>query len=100
MEILQKLIGQGNDYTTACLLDYPYFKDNYKLIAIDLSKQQTLDDSPKATEQHNFTGNLDWAEGAWMVFVLKEVKKDILDFSQRTVRVLWMCYVNVISIRG
>ena len=83
MEILQKLIGQGNDYRTACLLDYPYFKENYKLIAIDLSKQQTLDDSPTAIQQVNFTENLDRAEGAWMVFVLKEVKKDILDFSQR-----------------
>ena len=26
--------GQGNDYTTGCLLDYPYFKEHYKLIAI------------------------------------------------------------------
>ena len=32
--------GQGDDYTTGCLLDYPYFKDNYKMIAVDLSKQQ------------------------------------------------------------
>ena len=32
--------GQGDDYTTVCLLDYPYFKKFYKLIAIDLSKQQ------------------------------------------------------------
>ena len=32
------MIGQGDDYTTGCLLDYPYFKENYKLIAIDLSK--------------------------------------------------------------
>ena len=31
--------GQGNDYTTGCLLDYPYFKDHYKMIAIDLNKQ-------------------------------------------------------------
>ena len=30
--------GQGDDYTTGCLLDYSYFKENYKLIAIDLSK--------------------------------------------------------------
>ena len=30
--------GKGDDYTTGCLLDYPYFKDNYKMIAIDLSK--------------------------------------------------------------
>ena len=35
-------IGQGYDYTTGCLLDYSYFKENYKLIAIDLSKQQEL----------------------------------------------------------
>ena len=32
--------GQAGDYTTGCLLDYPYFKENYKMIAIDLSKQQ------------------------------------------------------------
>ena len=34
--------GQGDDYTTGCLLDYPYFKKYYKLIAIDLSKRQKL----------------------------------------------------------
>ena len=52
-------IGQGDDCTTVCLLDYPYFKENYKLIAIDLSKQQPLDTDPKAVQQINFTGNLD-----------------------------------------
>ena len=36
-------IGQGDDYTTGCLLDYTYFKKYYKMIAIDLSKQQVLD---------------------------------------------------------
>ena len=35
--------GQSDDYTAGCLLDYPYFKEYYKLIAIDLSKQQKLD---------------------------------------------------------
>ena len=35
--------GHKDDYITGCLLDYPYFKKQYKLIAIDLSKQQTLD---------------------------------------------------------
>ena len=35
--------GQGDVYTTCCLLDYSYFKYNYKMIAIDLSKQQALD---------------------------------------------------------
>ena len=40
--------GQGDDYTTGCLLDYPYFKENHKMIATDLSKQQSLDADPKA----------------------------------------------------
>ena len=35
--------GKGDDYTTGCLLDYPYFKENYKMIAIDLSSQNELD---------------------------------------------------------
>ena len=48
-----------NDYTTGCLLDYPYFKEHCKLIAIDLSKQQKLDADPKPMQQINFTGNLE-----------------------------------------
>ena len=45
---IQKIAtGQGDDYTTGCLLDYNYFKDYYKIIAIDFSKQQTLDADPK-----------------------------------------------------
>ena len=40
--------GQGDDYATGCLLDYPYFKDRYKVIAIHLSKQQALDADPTA----------------------------------------------------
>ena len=51
--------GQGDDYITGCLLDYSYFKDTYKMIAIDLSKQQGLDADPKAIQQINFTENLD-----------------------------------------
>ena len=44
---------------TGCLLDYSYFKENYKMIAIDLSKQQTLDADPRAIQQINFTSDLD-----------------------------------------
>ena len=44
-------IGKEDGYTTGCLLDYPYFKDSYKLIAVDLSKQQILDSNPRAVEQ-------------------------------------------------
>ena len=50
--------GQGDDYTTGCLLDYNYFNKQYKMIAIDLSKQQALDADQKAIQQINFTGNL------------------------------------------
>ena len=42
--------GQGSDYTAGCLLDYPYFKDHYKMMAIDLSKQQALDADFKAIQ--------------------------------------------------
>ena len=52
-------MGQGDDYTTRCLLDCPYFKENYKMIAIDLIKQQELDADPRAIQQINFTANLD-----------------------------------------
>ena len=47
--------GQGDDYTTGCLLDYPYFMDTYKMIAVDLIKQQALDADPRAIQQINFT---------------------------------------------
>ena len=43
-------IGQEDDWTTCCLLDYSYFQENYILLAIDLSKQQALDADPKAIE--------------------------------------------------
>ena len=51
--------GQGDDYTTDCLLDYSYFADTYKMIAVDLSKQQALDADPRAIQQINFTANLE-----------------------------------------
>ena len=54
--------GQGDDYTTSCLLNYAYFKENYQMIVLDLSKQQVLDADPKVIQQINFTANLDRAE--------------------------------------
>ena len=44
--IRKTTIGQEDDYTTGCLLDYTYFKKYYKMIAVDLSKQQSLDADP------------------------------------------------------
>ena len=71
--------GQGDDYTTGCLLDYPYFKNYYKMIAIDLSKQQALDSDPKAIQLINFIENLHPA-GNTTFFIIEEVKETILDF--------------------
>ena len=89
MKTLKKIAtGQGDGYTTDCLLDYPYFKDNYKLVAIDLNNQQALDANPRAIQQINFTANLDRAAGATMFFITEEAKETVLDFSQGTVKVL------------
>ena len=80
--------GQGDDYTTGCLLDYPYFMDTYKMIAVDLGKQQALDADPRAVQQINFTANLDRAGNTRVYFILEEAKETVLDFSQETVKVL------------
>ena len=65
--------GQGDDYTTGCLLDYTYFK-KYKIIAIDVSKQQVLDADPKPIQQINFTANLDRNGNTRFYFILEEAK--------------------------
>ena len=79
--------GKGNDYTPGCLLDYPYFKKYYRLIAIDLSKQQKLDADPTSTQQVNFTRNLDKAECSPIFFIIVKSKEKVLEFSKGTVKV-------------
>ena len=71
-ENMQNATGHEDDYTTGCSLSYLYFKEDYTMVAINLSKQQSLDADP--------IGKLDQAEGAWVVFILEEVKETILDF--------------------
>ena len=80
--------GQGDDYTTGCLLDYSYFKENYKIIAVDLSRQNELDADPRAIQQINFTANLDRAGNTTMFFIIEEAKETVFEFSQRTLKVL------------
>ena len=80
--------GRGDDYTTGCLLDYSYFKENYKMIAIDLSKQQVLDADPRAIQQINFTANLEREGKTTMFFIIEEAKETVFEFSQGTVKVL------------
>ena len=57
-EIRKISTGQGDDYTTGCLLDFAYFEKNYRLIAADLSKQKALDADPRAIQQIIFTGKI------------------------------------------
>ena len=88
-ENIRKIVaGQGDDYITGCLLDYPYFMDTYNTIAVDLHKQQALDADPRAIQQINLTANLDRAGNTRFYFILEEAKETILDFSQGTVKVL------------
>ena len=81
------LISQGDDSTTGCLLDYTYFKNYYKMITIDLSKQQILGADPKAIPQINFTANLD-RPNTRFCFILEEAKETVFEFSQGTAKVL------------
>ena len=60
------------------MLDYPYFKRYFKLIAKDWSKQRKLDPDPKEIQQINFTGNLDKAKGSKMSFNNEEAKETVL----------------------
>ena len=88
-ENLRKIAtGQGDDYTTGSLLDYTCFKDGYKMIVVDLSKQQALDADARSFQQINFTANLDREGNARIYFILEEAKETILNFSQGIVKVL------------
>ena len=69
-------ISRNNEYTTGNLLDYDYFKKYYKLIAIDLSKQQVLQENEDLIQQINFIGRLEEASN---VFIIIGKKKKILD---------------------
>ena len=66
--------GQCDDYTTGCLLDYSYFKEKYRLIAIDLSEQQAIDADPRAIQQINFTASLDREGNTTMLFIIEQAK--------------------------
>ena len=69
------------------MLDYLYFKKDYKKIAINLSKQQALDADPRAIQQINFTGNLDRAGNTTIILIIEEVKDIVLEFLRETVTV-------------
>ena len=78
--------GQGDGYKTGCLLEYTYFKNYYKMIAIDLSKQQALDADPKAIQQINFTANLDRDGNQDFISFLRKQKKLSLNFHKELLK--------------
>ena len=77
-------MSNNNDYTTGNLLDFGYFKENYKLIAIDLSKQTKLKDP----QQINFIGKLDKDNGATMFFIIEKSEETTFNFSQNSVTII------------
>ena len=80
--------GKEDNYPSGCLLNSPYFKGNYKIIAIKLSKQETLDADPRAIQQVNVTANLDRTTITTMSFIFEEAKETVFDFSQGIIKVL------------
>ena len=87
-EIRKTATGQGDDYTTGCLLDYQYFKDHYNLIAVDLSKQKELDADSRAIQQIEFYGML--KANSQVCTVLEKSKETVLEFYKGTAKVLWI----------
>ena len=80
-------ISRNNEYTTGNLLDYDYVKKYYKLIAIDLSKQQVFQENEDLIQQFNFIGRL---ENAANVFIIIEKKENtVLEFSQNFANVIY-----------
>ena len=86
-EAYEKIIDMSNNngYTTGNLLDFAYFKENYKLIAVDLSKQTKLKDP----QQVNFIGKLENQDlGATMFFIIEKSEETTFNFSQNSVTVI------------
>ena len=86
-EAYEKIIemSKNNDYATGNLLDFGYFKENYKQIATDLSKQTNLKDP----QQINFIGKLENQDhGATMVFIIKKSEETNFKFSQNSVTII------------
>ena len=88
-EVYEKIIdiSRNNEYTTGNLLDYDYFKKYYKLIAIDLSKQQVLQENKDLIQQINFIGRL--TEEANVFIIIEKKENNILEFSQNFANVIY-----------
>ena len=89
-EAIKGSTGYGDDYTTGCLLDYAYFKDHYRPIAVDLNKQKALDVDSTAIQQIVFQGVVGGANNTKirLYTILEKSKETILEFAKGTAKVL------------
>ena len=90
-EVRKVSTGQGDDYTTGCLLDFAYFEKNYRLIAAGLSKQKALDVDPRAIQQIIFTGKTKSTVARTRLiiyYIFEQSKETNLQFSKGTTKVL------------
>ena len=98
-QIRKTATGQGDDYTTGCLLDYQYLKDYYNLIAVDLSKQKELSADSRAIQQIEFYGIL--KTNSQVCIVWEKSKETVLQLSKGKASVVttykWLNAVNVKS---
>ena len=86
-EVYEKIIemSRNNAYATGNLIDFAYFKENYRLIAIDLSKQTELKDP----QQINFIGKLEGQNnGATMFFIIEKTEETALEYLQNSANIL------------
>ena len=91
-ELKKVMIGKGEDYTTGSLLDFNYFDKDYKLVAVDLSKQQELDADPRAIQQIEFKYML--GTNSTIYWALEKSKETILEFCKETVKVYYIILVT------
>ena len=77
-------MSNNNDYKAGNLLDFVYFKENYKLIAIDLSKPTKLKDP----QQISFIGKLLNTHGATMFLIIEKSEEYTFNFSQNSVTIV------------
>ena len=89
-EVRKVSTGHGDDYTPGSLLDYAYFRDNYKLIAVDLSKQKALDADPRAIQQIVFQGVVGGDDNTKirLYTILEQSKEAVLEFCKGTAKFL------------
>ena len=81
--------GYGDDCTSGSLLDDEYFKNNYRVIAVDLSKEKALDADPRAIQQIVFQGVVGGDDNTKMRLytILEKSEETVFEFYKGTAKV-------------